>query len=309
MISPLTIGLSLFVIIDSDPYFTAWLISGNPVFPFFNGVFQSIYYEASNFNNAPYNTGITWDFLYKIIFDSKSYLEATNGATGFQWLLLLPTSILLLIIKWNKKAMLLLLTSILCISAAFYSQSYLRYSFPIFILVGASISVSVNSIIKLHPVTYKVLVGLGVITIGLNILFFSSATWTYRSLPLSVLVDKESKRDYLTIRSPVRIAVEEINHINIKQLPVAFLTNETYAAGLNSDALYPTWHNNLFRREIYKITSSEHAIGVLSKYNLDYIILDSNWSDVKHRTAIEMASIEVMKFGYISVRKLISREI
>ena len=96
--------VSLFVFFGVIPYSTAWWLTGNPVFPFFNGIFQSPFYPPVNFDSATiFGKGVTWDILYRATFDSGKYLEATAGASGFQWLLLfLPATIFLILDKQRR---------------------------------------------------------------------------------------------------------------------------------------------------------------------------------------------------------------
>ena len=81
----LIFSLSILIILGCIPYIRAYLIAGNPVFPFFNQIFKSSYYQIVNFNNSLYNSGSSWDMIYRMTFDSGHYLESTAGAPGFRF--------------------------------------------------------------------------------------------------------------------------------------------------------------------------------------------------------------------------------
>ena len=145
---------------------------------------------------------------------------------------------------------------------------------------------------------------IAIMTVCLNILFLPAATWAYRSLPLRVLINDDSKRELLAWRSPVRLAVNLINEINVSRTPVAFLTVETYGAGLNADLLASTWHNKIFNNSIRAIKSTDDLAAVLIRYDSTYIILDENWGDPVIRKIVKDGSSEIMDFRHITVRRL-----
>ena len=79
----------------APPFLTAFVKTGNPVFPFMNDVFQSPYFDATIAlwdNRWP--GGLHWSTLYDITFRSDRYLESQAGSFGFQYLLFLPLGIL-----------------------------------------------------------------------------------------------------------------------------------------------------------------------------------------------------------------------
>jgi 4-amino-4-deoxy-L-arabinose transferase-like glycosyltransferase len=300
----LLMSLASFLIIGSISYVTAWIISGNPVFPFFNNVFKSPFFPLENFDNPLFNIGVTWDILYRVTFDSIKYLEATTGAPGFQWLLLLPASIIMMAFKRNVRALLLFIIAAVSLAMIFRSQSYLRYVFPLFVIFSALIATFIYQFAK-EGKAYAYLCGFScAAVILLNILFFPAATWNYRSFPAQILLSKDLKDNYLLHRAPVRLAVAAINTINRERSPVAFFTAETFGAGLTTDGLYSSWYNNQFLTEINSIKTTQDLVNVLSKYNASYLILDENWGDAEKRNIIKASSNEIANFNYVSVRQL-----
>ena len=61
-------GLSFFILASFTPYLSAYLISGNPVLPFFNAFFQSEFYPPVNFDNPLFKAGVKWDLFYDFTF-------------------------------------------------------------------------------------------------------------------------------------------------------------------------------------------------------------------------------------------------
>lgn len=298
------VALLLFLVIGSIPYLTAWLLSGNPVLPFYNAVFQSSYFPLSNFINDNYTTGMTWDVLYRMVFSSAEYLEASNGAPGFQWLLLFPATAVLLCLRPDNRALLLTGFCILSALLIFQSQAYLRYVFPLFALFAALVSATLFPHERLAPGLERPLLLLAAVTIGLNLVFLPAANWAYRSLPIAVLASEQSKVAYLERRQPVRLAVELLNRINLSRSPVAFLTDDTFAAGLNADALYPHWYNHVFETAVFGAFTAEALAAVLLGYNAQYVLLDDRWGETWMRSVAAEATEEITRIGTVSVRRL-----
>ncbi|ESS15151.1 Dolichyl-phosphate-mannose-protein mannosyltransferase [Betaproteobacteria bacterium MOLA814] len=297
-------GLCLFLVIGIIPYMTAWQLTGNPVFPFFNHIFHSPLYATGKdpFGAAVFNEGIKWNFFYQATFQSGKYLEATNGVVGFQWLLLfIPATVLLLAIR-HKKALALLIIGCVSIVLIFNSTSYLRYIFPALVLLTAFIGISLdkNNIknIFLQNISFILII----ITLGINLVFFVSGSF-YRNFSLrSALVDGSTRELYLSEQLPIHAAVKLINNLNLQRTPVAIFTSPL-AAGLSADALYPNWYNFKFQAEISSISSGQDLANILLRRGVTFIILDSNW-DVKKYSMYENVSEKIAEYGSISVRKL-----
>lgn len=293
----------LFLIIGLIPYVTAWWVTGNPVFPFFNGVFRSPYYPAVNFESSSiFGKGLTWDVLYRATFESGKYLEASAGASGFQWLLLLaPTAIIMFVIK-QSKGLALLLVGLLVVAAVFHSVSYFRYAFPAWAILAAAMGVVLGwASTEAGPIK-KTLFAVAVGTVMLNLLFLGAGA-QYRDFPLKSIGDEAHRERYLQSRLPIRNAVGLVNEINTGQTPVAVFSHPM-TAGLKADALYPNWYNFRFQEEINAAITVPAVANVLLKRGVDFVILDSSWQNPEKRELVGKATELIADYGSISVRRV-----
>ncbi|MDR1074898.1 MAG: hypothetical protein LBL59_00905 [Xanthomonadaceae bacterium] len=305
-VRPACIGLLLFIAPGSIPYVSSWIISGNPVFPFFNGIFKSPYFPPENFNNPQFNAGVTWDLFYRMVFDAPSYLEATVGAPGYQWLILLPAAIVASLCLRNWRALMLLAVAAISLVAVFSSQSYLRYIFPLFIYVCALASIGFGSVMSGRKAARILPVLALSITVLLNIVFFASATWTYRNIPLMALFNEHHRDQYLERRAPIRLAVKAINQVNTERTPVLFMTRQPLAGGLNANALFLNWYNLRLAQQVNAMKSIKDLANIMGNADSSHIILDDDWSDESHRALVREATMELFRFGPISVRRLLN---
>jgi hypothetical protein len=306
----LVLGLCLFLAIGIIPYATAWRLTGNPVFPFFNKIFQSPYYStAENFNNLLYNAGITWDVLYRVTFESGKYLEASAGASGFQWLLLFIPTLIALIVFRQLRVVALLLVGTFAIIATFHSQSYLRYVFPSSVILVAAIGVTLSTALSTRTFVRNWWYAAVVITVALNLLFFNAGNGFYRDFALKSILDQSSRDRYLLTRLPIRNAVELVSRLNVERTPVAVFA-DPLTAGLSGDALYPNWYNHVLQGEVAAIKTEQDVANILLKRVVDFVILDSNWNGVggvrgqETRALIEKVTAKLADYGSISVRKV-----
>ncbi len=305
----LLIGLCIFFAMGAIPYVTAWELTGNPVFPMFNKVFQSPFFPSVNFNNSLFNDGLRWDVLYRVTFKTGKYLEASIGASGFQWLLLFIPALIVLMSARHVRGGVLFLIGVFTVVGVFYSQSYLRYVFHSSVVLTACIGIAMSSALSVQGMVRNLWIGVATITVALNLLFFCAGA-PYKGFAIKSIGDQSLREDYLLGRLPIRNAVELINNVNVGRTPVAVFS-QPLVAGLSADGLYPNWYNSAFHDEVLSIKSEYDAVNILMNRSVNYIILDSNWKQggdenqtSKVFSFIEKTTEKLMDYGAISVRKI-----
>lgn len=303
LIRPLALGLGLFLAVGSIPYLTAWVLTGNPVFPFFNQVFQSPFWPAVAFEApAGFRKGLTWDVFYQATFNTGEFLEGKPGATGFQWLLLCFPALLALIFSRQYKGIILFVVAGLSIALTFQSIAYLRYIFPSFALLAAGIGVALSTDMADSVSARRSLSIVGLMVLVLNLMFFTSGTY-YGDLSLQPMASFSGREAYMNSRLPIRNAVEVVNRLNVGRTPVAVFSSPL-TAGMDADALYPNWYNHQFKALVDEAQSSKTITQLLLGKGVDYVILDSNWGEAEKRKIIEDATTKLAELGTITVRKV-----
>jgi len=300
----LFIGLAIFLAIGIVPYLTALVITGNPVFPFFNEVFKAAGYPSSNFSATGfYGQGVAWDTLYRLTFESGKYLEGYVGAGGFHILLLLVPALFLLALNRKYQGMALLFISILAAVLTFQQTAYMRYIYPSYAIasagVGVFLSIALVDTSRVIKLTALISAGLGLF---LNAAYYKAGSHS-GIVYLQALMSEDGRETYLDTWLPLRNAIEFVNEINSTHAPVAFLSSPL-AAGLESDAIYANWYNTSFLNAMIKVTDANQLAGVFKSKNIQFVILDSNWHLTDKKELVEAVTSEVKKFGTVSVRRL-----
>lgn len=299
----LLLGLTVFLAFGMVPYITAWALTENPVFPFFNQLFRSPLWPAIAFEPpAIFGKGLTWDVLYRVTFQTEKYLESKPGAAGFQWLLLCLPTLLIMLHYRLYRGLILFVVAGLTVALTFHSTAYLRYVFPSFAWIATGIGVALSVPRGGSISALRIFHIIGWMTIALNFIFIKSGTY-YGGFSIEPLLSEPGRSAYLQKTLPIRNAVGLINQLNAGSAPVAVFSTPL-TAGLHVDALYPNWYNYGFQSEIGRLSASGEVGNVLQKRNVDYVILDQNWGSVDQRLMIEEATDEVKKFDSINVRKL-----
>jgi 4-amino-4-deoxy-L-arabinose transferase-like glycosyltransferase len=313
LIGAIALGLVLFIAVGGIPYVTAWYLTGNPVFPFFNNLFQSPFWPAVAFDaSAFFGKGLSWDVIYQATFHTETFLEGNlagdPGAPGFQWLLLFFPAILLLLIYRQHKGLILFAVAGLCIALTFQSLTYLRYVFPSFVWVAAGIGVAFSAVQADAAFTRRALSIIGWTVVSLNLVFFKSGT-NYGHFSLQPLMSPTGREAYLTSQLPIRNAIELVNQFNVRRAPVAVFSS-SLTAGLNSDGLYPNWYNLPFQEQVITATTPDDVAQFLMEKGAEYVVLDSNWNLTDNRNLIDKrkliadATEKISEQGAITVRKL-----
>lgn len=121
-------ALATLLLVGGSSYVYATLVTGNPLFPFYNAVFQSPYYPLQNLHDKRWLAGISWRSLWDLTFHSDSYGEFYPGAAGVAVLALLPALLVDALRRPGPRFLLLwaFVTGIL----VFSFLQYLRYIFP-----------------------------------------------------------------------------------------------------------------------------------------------------------------------------------
>ncbi len=234
---PRGLWVSLWVIgMGSLPYVHAWILTGNPVFPFFNGVFRSPLFPTFNFVDGRWIGHLTWDILYRMTFDSPRYGECPGpGALGLHYLILIPCALASAAVVRNRLVWIGLILGICYGGGMLLLMQYMRYLLPVFPLFVAVSLVGLARGLDGHP-RLRPLALLALLALcGINFCLLPSGYPTLVGVPLRVAFSSGGER-YITGYPPTRKVISSINAAYGDSARVAFL-GPPYATGLHGTAL------------------------------------------------------------------------
>ena len=120
--------VAVLLLVGGSSYVYALLVTGNPLFPFYNATFQSPYYPLEDFRDLKWMAGISWRSLWDLTFQTERYGQFYPGAAGIAMLALLP-ALLVDALRRSVPRWLLLWAFATGLLVFSYMQ-YLRYIFP-----------------------------------------------------------------------------------------------------------------------------------------------------------------------------------
>ena len=259
------------------PYTLALLRTGNPVFPFMNGVFKSRYFDAStSFENPAFMSGIDWRTLYDATFDSARYLEAHPGALGLALMLFLPAAILWALID-SKRTRIAALCALAFVALVFHLTSYLRYVLPALAVFAVLIGLMVADLSRGSRLMRGLLLS-GVLACALAGLYLTpSANYHVREIALPPFAGTKAEQAYLQQARPERRVAEVVDAMGLKKV---LWLGVSYISGTRADVELVNWHGGWGQFLEWRAISSEEGMQRwMARKGFDAVVLDASSSE------------------------------
>jgi hypothetical protein len=242
----------LVLLFGAPPYVYAYAKTGNPVFPFLNHVFRSQWFDAKkNLADTRYQARLALSTPYDLVFHTRQYLEAHDGALGFQYLLLAPLALLLCFSRRSPFAAKLALAMAAVFSLLTYSGvSYVRYLYPALPLVAIAGAFALERL-RTNRALFRATLGALAAAFALNLYFLPSSSWYHPDFFLNPFDRTELLRHYTEV-APVRKLIEHMNNQH-PGAPVAFF-DTGHIAELRAPAYVMDWQNAGYSGRAWVIT-------------------------------------------------------
>jgi hypothetical protein len=263
----------LFAVVALPPYLNAYLRTGNPIFPFLNGVFHSPYFRSSRLIESVNHTPLRWNAFYDATFHTARYLESQNGALGFAYFVFFPLALLSIRRTWPRLSWICLIVAACSLVLVFRAQSNVRYIYPALPLCIVAIAGSWSVLRKENRVLYRLTLGLGVGLAIASIYLLPASGWYHKDFFLWPWDSQERER-YVVQHAPGRMLVEYLN-LHHPGLPVLFLVNGQ-SAGLDGRVFLNAWHDDVFFRPLSQVETPQSALSIVANAGIQYIVAPSH---------------------------------
>ncbi|MCL2309041.1 MAG: hypothetical protein FWC42_02025 [Proteobacteria bacterium] len=170
-------GILLCVVCVGSSYAYAWGLTGNPVLPLFNDIFQSPYAPPFRLTDARWFDGIHLTLPWDLVFKTDRFIEAYPGAIGFGTLVLAAGGGMAMVASTAART--LLAFFLVAFFAMFLNIQYVRYVFPVLTLLIPLAIVGYTTFLS-QGKKEVVIAGL-VMLVALNLAFYSNSWYGYRS--------------------------------------------------------------------------------------------------------------------------------
>ena len=269
--------LGIAVAIAALPYANAWLRTGNPVFPFMNALFRSPLYDIeASFNNPLYNAPLRPWSPYELIWSSGRFIEGSDGAAGFHWLLLFPVIVLAFTRRRPLAQWLCLALAAIVFVGVYSQQSYLRYLLPVFALIALLGGWALAEIPDRRSARF-LLVVIGAALCFVNVRLMYTGSWANLSLCPACGVDPRARHEHIAQFAPDRLAADYLN----RELPnarVGFYMLGATPAGYVGYSRAANWHDFPSFRALALAQSMDDVLAHAKKFSLTHIVYrDPPW--------------------------------
>jgi hypothetical protein len=258
------------------PYANAWIRTGNPVFPFANGVFRSpLFAIDGSFNNPVYNAPLRPWTLYDILLDSHRFIEAapgTGGAPGFGWLLVIPLVAAALALRRYARLQL----AIMALGGAFFvlvylQQSYLRYLLPALLVATIAAGWTLNELAR-HRIVAGAILALGLGCVVVNVRHIDSGNWTNAEICRHCATDPAARERYVARYAPLRIVADWLR-ANAPDARVGFLVLGPSPAGFVGESRAWSWHDVEAYPGLTRALDANEVLSEVRRWRLTHVVV------------------------------------
>lgn len=286
------------------PYANAWLRAGNPVFPFFNAVFRSPYYEAANFRDPRFETPPGWTTLYDLTFHTRRFIEGWDGAAGF----LLPVLIVVTVSgwrpRWPRGWTVLLAAALAGGTLSFLGQSNLRYLYPVLPLLVLAAAFTLRASAAARAGAAAAAAGFALLFL-LHLRLLPAAGPYHRDFwqPAQTAPQREA---FFRAYAPERRLVEWLNRHSPGARAAWFEGNAI--GDFRGRAFTATWHSPFFWKRLRDAAGPEEMEHLIRSYRIDFVLAPSPEGSrpprsVHERQFLDWCMERVLEFGGVELRR------
>lgn len=288
------------------PYWRSYVVTGNPVFPLYNAIFQSEFFDYVNFKDMRWYTGPSLMSYYGLFFESKSHLEAMNNFVGgFQYFLLAPLAVIVMFLLRIKSFGVILLLALCYFFPLFFSLQYLRYFFAAMPLL--SVLIGVLYLLGRKGGSYRKWLTASIYaTAFLNVIFMPGVYYLFLISPF-VFFSKQQQAQVISNSMPEYQLNKEINQIK-PNATVLMDLDRSYGATLTGRAIYNSFYAPEYSKAIGGWVTQEDVHSALKLWNVDFIYWDQKKDYSSSDLARNLLRNELITYGkpLVQVGKMVA---
>lgn len=219
-------------------YGLAWQVTGNPVFPLYNGIFRSPLIPAANFSDTRWVRGFSLVNYFRVFFHTSEFFEGNKYTAGWQYLFFLPFALAALWRRNVPTGLRIALVPMLGFGLVmFHVTQYWRYMFPVMPMAAIVLA----ALFFWNGGYGRKLAVFGAITcIVANVLFFPKVSWVMMSAAQPAYTSA-GKDQLLRRYAPAASLTQEVNRL-APGSRVFYPAEAPHGATLNGSPLYVTWY-------------------------------------------------------------------
>lgn len=261
----------LYVVVAAHSYVVAALKTGNPLFPLYNGYFNSPLFPNYNFLDLRYVTGANLQGYWNLFFDTGKYFESSGYVAGFQYLLLFPLAVLSFVVQQRRREAWIILWPLLGYGLTMFATvQYWRYLFPVLPLASLLIgTLLISSRAAFRGNRGRSAVAALVLCTGLNFVFLPGISWYFRASP-TLGFSEEGRRSLVDQFAPEQSINKRLNRI-APGAHVLFDPDRPFGATLTQSPIYVNWYSPERAKRVVGWKSTDDVIKFFQDENIHFV--------------------------------------
>jgi len=262
----LIVSALVFLAVAPQPYLYAWWKTGNPVFPFFNNIFRSPWFDPVATPDPRFSEPLTWRTPFDVTFETHRYWEGQDGSAGFQFLLLVPLVLVSFRRDWRFAEWTLAGVAIGGILLGLALRPNVRYLYPGFPLLTLAIALILRG---QGAVARRAVWCAALASMAVNLWFLPSSSWYHKTFCLNPF-DRSAAREYVAATAPVRLLVDRLNQEYPDENALFLETMDV--AGLRGKAYTDGWHSHVFLQSVMALRTPADARRMLEALGVRHFV-------------------------------------
>lgn len=292
-------------------YVYCYWVTGNPVFPLFNKVFKSPFFDSVNFFNPRFVGHFDWKLLYAMTFQSSRFFESGDGTLGFQFILFIPALVVSFVSLREKSPLIyVLIPAIFFILLVAAAQQYIRYIFPGLVLLTICLGVVWDK--STSRAFRKTLHVAAVVVVVMNLLRFSAVDWYVTEHPLFMLMP-DRQANFIQQNTPEVLLNRYVNVTAGSSSRVLYAGEEErpFGVDLAGIPIYVNWYNQSASKIFLSSVNFDSMRQFMVQQKVTHVVLDkplNYWQDNSPRKfmadVLKQYSVPLMTSGKLTLYRV-----
>ena len=266
------VSVALLLALALPTYLIAWEKTRNPVFPFDNQKFHSPLLDSTvSVNDVRFKIPLEPNTLYTLTFHTSLAYEGQDGSFGFQYLIIVPLSLVgLFAAKRGRAAAGALAVALGAAIVILWSQPNVRFLYAALPLTLVAFAALLGRAFEQQRLLYRALILCVFGTTALNAWFLPASSYYHKDFCLKLPFSRAERQRYLEEAAPIRSIIEWFNghHANAGVL----LTDDNRIAGLTGPIYENHWHQYPTVEQLQRAFTLPQMFRLMQRWKVGYFI-------------------------------------
>lgn len=292
------VGAALFAVLVLPIVVAAYLRTGNPVFPYYNQIFQSPFYPPSQ-HGTPHPGYLNWDVFLRAVFDTRAFSSSDiRGGFGVAILMLAPALVMGVSTRRSWLAALLCASFGVVFVLLSAMQNDLRLLWPISLALFASSAGLIGKVFDQSGPVRSVLIASLATTAGLQLLLMPAGGHNIPGTNIADALTVEGADRLTRLRAPDTIINSMLDGLPERAVRRMFLS--TWKGPSAATNIEDGWYTNLARQRIHESRSEEAMLETLQALAPDAVVMgvweQRIWLDPSLYTLLNQHALQVFDY-------------